>query len=80
MLPPVFRNIGRYSYLIMGESNFIYNPLNCQSVRWRRKARWLPVAKSKMFRIPKRPVIPEEEQHELRRLHQIYKTNMKSLR
>lgn len=45
-----------------------------------RKPRWLPVAKSKIYRIPKRPVVSEEERLELLRLHNNYKTQMRSIR
>ncbi|KAH8270295.1 hypothetical protein KR018_006805 [Drosophila ironensis] len=42
-------------------------------VRWRRKPRWLPVAKSKLFRVPERRPQAEEERSELMRLHNQYK-------
>lgn len=42
-------------------------------VRWRRKPRWLPVAKSKVFRVPERKQQTPEEKAELMRLHNIYK-------
>lgn len=51
-----------------------------QSIRWKRKPRWLPVAKSKLFRIPVRPVIPAEEKLELFKLHTHYKTQMRAIR
>lgn len=37
-------------------------------------------AKSKLFRVPKRPVIPIEEELEMRRLFNNYRTHVKSLR
>ncbi|KAJ0172054.1 hypothetical protein K1T71_012027 [Dendrolimus kikuchii] len=45
-----------------------------------RKPRWLPVAKSKIYRIPKRPVITEEERLELLRINNNYKTQMRAIR
>lgn len=56
------------------------NPVCVQFVRWRRKPRWLPVAKSKLFRIPERPRIPEDEANELRRLNNNYNTLVRSVR
>uniref|UniRef100_A0A023F743 Small ribosomal subunit protein mS26 n=1 Tax=Triatoma infestans TaxID=30076 RepID=A0A023F743_TRIIF len=56
------------------------NPVYYQTVRWRRKPRWLPVAKSKMFRVPVKKKIPLEEQEELKRLFNNYRTEMKSIR
>lgn len=52
---------------------------NFQSVRYR-KPSWLPRAKSKMFKVVPRRVIPIEEELELRRLHNIYRTRVKSIR
>ncbi|XP_059051767.1 small ribosomal subunit protein mS26 [Achroia grisella] len=45
-----------------------------------RKPRWLPVAKSKIYRIPKRPEISEEERIELLRINNNYKTQMRAIR
>lgn len=45
-----------------------------------KKPRWLPVAKSKLFRIPKRPVVSTEERLELLRVHNNYKTQMRAIR
>ena len=42
-------------------------------VRWRRKPRWLPTAKTKMFRVPERVQQSPEEKAELLRLHNNYK-------
>lgn len=50
-----------------------------QTVRWR-KPRWVPTAKSKIFRIPERKVFPKEEQIELKRLHDRYNTMMRAVR
>lgn len=47
--------------------------------RWCRKP-WNQTAKSKVFRVPKRPVVPTEEQIEMRRLFNNYRTHVKSLR
>ncbi|XP_044735173.1 probable 28S ribosomal protein S26, mitochondrial [Chrysoperla carnea] len=60
--------------------NVIENNLFQQIVRWRRKPRWLPVAKSKLYKVPKRPEISESERNELFRLHTNYKTQVKSIR
>jgi len=49
------------------------NSFALEFVRWRRKPRWLPVAKSKMFRVPERKKQTEEERTELMRLHNQYK-------
>ncbi|CAK9807628.1 Probable 28S ribosomal protein S26, mitochondrial [Anthophora quadrimaculata] len=51
-----------------------------QSVRWKKKPIWLPLAKSKLYKIPPTPVPRPEEYEELKRLHNNYKTLMKSLR
>ncbi|XP_030372890.1 probable 28S ribosomal protein S26, mitochondrial [Scaptodrosophila lebanonensis] len=58
-----------------GSTNFAL-----EFVRWRRKPRWLPVAKSKKFRVPERKKQTEEERVELLRLHNIYKTQLRSVR
>lgn len=50
-----------------------------QSVRWR-KPRWLPTAKSRLFTIPKRPVIPVEETREIQRLYNNYRTSLRAVR
>ncbi|XP_013108427.1 small ribosomal subunit protein mS26 [Stomoxys calcitrans] len=49
-------------------------------VRWRRKPRWLPTAKSKMYRVPERKEQTTEEKAELLRLHNNYKTQLRSVR
>lgn len=41
---------------------------------------WLPTAKTKMFRVPVRPVLPKEEKEEIQHLYNYYKTYMKSMR
>lgn len=58
---------------------FVPNVIYMQCIRWKRKPIWLPTAKSKMFRVPKRPQIPMDEYLELKRLHNNYRTAMKSL-
>lgn len=55
-------------------------PMLVQYAGAHRKPRWVPIAKSKIFRIPKRPVVPEEERLELLRLHNNYKTQMRAIR
>ncbi|XP_053615205.1 small ribosomal subunit protein mS26 [Plodia interpunctella] len=55
-------------------------PMFIQCAEAHRKPRWLPVAKSKIYRIPKRPEIPEEERLELRRINNNYKTQMRAIR
>lgn len=52
---------------------------NFQSIRFR-KPIWMPRAKSKMFKVPPRPVIPIEETLELQRLHNNYRCHVKSIR
>jgi len=44
-----------------------------QSVRWRRKPRWLPTAPSKVFRVPERHVLPNDEKIEWQRLNNNYR-------
>lgn len=53
--------------------------INSQTVRWR-KPRWIPQAKSKIFKVPPKTVIPEDEKIELMRLTNNYKTQIKSIR
>ncbi|XP_013173259.1 PREDICTED: probable 28S ribosomal protein S26, mitochondrial [Papilio xuthus] len=55
-------------------------PMLMQCAEAHRKPRWLPVAKSKIFRIPKRPVISEEERIELLRINNNYKTQMRAIK
>ncbi|CRL02046.1 CLUMA_CG015061, isoform A [Clunio marinus] len=60
--------------------NISYNPVCVQSVRWRRKPRWIPKAKTKIFRIPNhKPLLPEET-HEWLRINNNYKLQMNSVR
>ncbi|CAG9793213.1 unnamed protein product [Diatraea saccharalis] len=55
-------------------------PMLVQCAEAHRKPRWLPVAKSKIYRIPKRPVVSEEERLELLRINNNYKTQMRAIR
>ncbi|KAG6451307.1 probable 28S ribosomal protein S26, mitochondrial [Manduca sexta] len=55
-------------------------PIFVQTASAHRKPRWLPVAKSKIYRIPKRPVISEDEKKELLRLHNNYRTQMRAIK
>ncbi|EZA62514.1 hypothetical protein DMN91_006174 [Ooceraea biroi] len=64
----------------IGFSEFIPNSVYTQCVRWKRKPIWLPPAKSKLFRVPKKPVIPDVENQELQSLFNHYRTYMTSLR
>ncbi|KYN17565.1 putative 28S ribosomal protein S26, mitochondrial [Trachymyrmex cornetzi] len=59
---------------------FIPNSVYTQCIRWKRKPIWLPTAKSKVFRVPKRPVIPMEDYVELKRLYNNYRTYMTSFK
>lgn len=67
------QNLRAYDHLIF------HGPC-IQSVRWKRKPIWLPMAKSKLYKIPPSPVPRPEEYEELKRLHNNYRTLMKSLR
>ncbi|XP_026763763.1 probable 28S ribosomal protein S26, mitochondrial [Galleria mellonella] len=55
-------------------------PVIVQYAEAHRKPRWVPVAKSKIYRIPKRPEITEEERIELLRVNNNYKTQMRAIR
>ncbi|KAK2582968.1 hypothetical protein KPH14_009022 [Odynerus spinipes] len=66
-------SVVRCEYL---EPNKIYT----QCIRWKRKPIWLPTAKSKVFRVATRPKISHEEDIELQRLNNNYRTYMKSLK
>lgn len=59
---------------------FATNYTNLITRRWARKPISLGTAKSKLFRVPKRPQIPIEEAEEIKRLFNNYRTNMKSVR
>ena len=53
---------------------------NSRARPWVRKPLGSPTAKSKLFRVPQKPNLPMDETEEIRRLHNIYFTQMKSLR
>ncbi|XP_043270925.1 probable 28S ribosomal protein S26, mitochondrial [Venturia canescens] len=55
------------------------NVVHSQTVRWR-KPMWLGTAKSKIFRVPVKPVIPKEEMDEIKRLFNNYRTQRESIR
>ncbi|XP_063382604.1 small ribosomal subunit protein mS26 [Cydia fagiglandana] len=55
-------------------------PIVVQCAGAHRKPRWLPVAKSKIYRIPKRPELSEEERIELLRINNNYHTQMRAIR
>ncbi|ENN72708.1 probable 28S ribosomal protein S26, mitochondrial [Dendroctonus ponderosae] len=57
-----------------------YDPSLLPPKKAHRKPRWVPVAKSKRFRVPQRPKIDQDEYVELLRLHNNYRNNVKSLR
>ncbi|XP_076630175.1 mitochondrial ribosomal protein S26 [Colletes latitarsis] len=67
------RNLNGYNHLIS-------NGPCIQCVRWKKKPIWLPTAKTKIFRVPVKPVIPKEEYEELKCLSNYYRTYMKSLK
>lgn len=50
------------------------------NVRWATKPRWVPTAKTKVFRVSPRLVLPPEEEAEIKRLRRIYSTKMKSIK
>lgn len=54
--------------------------INFQPVRWRTKPRWIPTAKTKIFRVSKRPIRPEADAIENQKLVNIYSTHMKSIK
>lgn len=55
------------------------NSVCYECVRWHRKPRWIPKAKSKLFKVPKRPDIPIGEKQELIRLNNNYRAQMRSI-
>ncbi|CAH0557902.1 unnamed protein product [Brassicogethes aeneus] len=76
----MFRLTNNLKNLTLSIEELSANYTNLQTVRWQRKPRWLPVAKSKVFRIPKKPETPQEDNLELQRLFNNYRTQIKSLR
>ncbi|XP_037038724.1 probable 28S ribosomal protein S26, mitochondrial [Bradysia coprophila] len=61
-------------------SSISSNLASVQCVQYHRKPRWLPQAKSKIFRVPERRKQDEDEKAELQRLHNSYKTQVKAVR
>ncbi|XP_066143886.1 small ribosomal subunit protein mS26 [Euwallacea fornicatus] len=57
-----------------------YNPALLPDHKSHRKPRWIPIAKSKQFRIPPVPQIPDDENQELLRLFNNYRNNVRSIR
>lgn len=61
-------------------NNFVPSAIYNQTIRWwKRKPMWLPIAKTKKFRIPRVPVIPDEDKFELKYLHNNYRTLARSV-
>ncbi|XP_042241230.1 probable 28S ribosomal protein S26, mitochondrial [Homarus americanus] len=77
----------RHNIISLGCGARLWYPVNeatlslagSQTVRWR-KPRWVPVAKSKMFKIPPRTITPKEEVVEITRLFNMYRTQMRAVR
>jgi len=67
------------NYSLFGKLLCKTKDINQQPVRFIRKPRWLPIAPSKMFRVPVRPQVSEEERNELFKLFTNYRTSMKSI-
>lgn len=67
---------------MLSSSSFLKRtwPVVIQRAEAHRKPRWLPVAKSKIYRIPKRPEISIEERLELKRINNNYKTQIRAIR
>lgn len=64
---------------------YSFNDIKCiptiyaLSVRWATKPRWVPIAKTKKFRVYVKPNIPIEEKEEIKRLYNNYRTYMKTV-
>lgn len=69
MLNIIINNVTNSIKLIKNNNNTIY----LQCIRWYSKPRWIPVAKTKVFRVPERKKQNEAERAELMRLYPIYK-------
>nr|SVE88958.1 EOG090X0FQ9 [Daphnia sinensis] len=74
-------------FIMFGSSGSrVLNVINISYLQSRSKRVWVrkplgsPMAKSKIFRITPKPVIPEDEKAEMKRLFDNYKNSMKSLR
>ncbi|XP_067633199.1 small ribosomal subunit protein mS26-like, partial [Eurosta solidaginis] len=68
------------SRLSLNETKTASTTFSLEFVRWRRKPRWLPTAKSKLFRVPERKRQDPDEKAELKRINNNYKTQMRSIR
>ncbi|XP_055696544.1 probable 28S ribosomal protein S26, mitochondrial [Lutzomyia longipalpis] len=51
-----------------------------QFVRWRRKPRWLPMARTRYNKVPVRKPVDPEEKDEMMRLYNMYRTQYRSVR
>lgn len=60
------------NYAVSNVYNVSCSAVSIQSVRWR-KPRWLPMAKSRVFKISERHVLPVEESEEWKRLNNNYR-------
>nr|SVE73880.1 EOG090X0FQ9 [Daphnia atkinsoni] len=64
----------------------VLNIINISYIQSRSKRVWVrkplgsPMAKSKIFRISPKPILPDDENAEIKRLYDNYKNSMKSLR
>lgn len=75
----MLKALNNIKLLSMTCETFSPNSLYQQSVRWGRKPLWFPTAKSKLFRVSPRIRLPKEEEEELRRLYNNYRTQVKSI-
>ena len=55
------------------------NSVYAQSLRWKIKPKWLPPAKTKVFKIPEPPKIPADEAEYTRKVWDTYSTQVESL-
>jgi len=60
--------------------NVSFDPTLLPVKKNHRKPRWVPKAKSKLFKVPKRSELPEDEEKEILRLNNNYRNNIKSIR
>nr|SVE74503.1 EOG090X0FQ9 [Daphnia barbata] len=67
-------------------SGRVFNVINVSYIQSRTKRVWVrkplgsPMAKSKIFRIAPKPILPDDEKAEIKRLYDNYKSSMKSIR
>nr|SVE75449.1 EOG090X0FQ9 [Daphnia dolichocephala] len=67
-------------------SGRVFNVINVSYIQSRSKRVWVrkplgsPMAKSKIFRIAPKPILPDDEKAEIKRLYDNYKNSMKSIR